>query len=393
MPERNLDFDRIIDRRGTKSLKWDKAAERGVPEDAIPMWVADMDFETSSYIEDALAQRARHGIYGYSEPLEGYAPAVRSWMQRRHGWSPEDEWLVRTPGVVFALAMAVRAYTEPGDSVLIQMPVYYPFAEVIRDNGRRVVSSDLRLREDGRFGMDLEDLEQKITESNIRLLFLCSPHNPVGRVWSREELEALGEICRRHGVIVASDEIHSDLVFAGKHHVWLEVNPDLADSSLVLTSPSKTFNLAGLLLSNIFIPSRDLRRRFRREIDAAGISQLSPFGLDACEAAYLHGEEWYQAMMDYVRGNIAFAREYTEQNLPGIRLMPHEGTYLLWFDCRGLGRGSDLDRCVLEDAGVWLDSGRMFGPPGAGFQRLNAACPRPLLKKALERLQTICVRA
>lgn len=393
MPERNLDFDRIIDRRGTKSLKWDKAAERGVPEDAIPMWVADMDFETSSYIEDALAQRARHGIYGYSEPLEGYAPAVRSWMQRRHGWSPEDEWLVRTPGVVFALAMAVRAYTEPGDSVLIQMPVYYPFAEVIRDNGRRVVSSDLRLREDGRFGMDLEDLEQKITESNIRLLFLCSPHNPVGRVWSREELEALGEICRRHGVIVASDEIHSDLVFAGKHHVWLEVNPDLADSSLVLTSPSKTFNLAGLLLSNIFIPSRDLRRRFRREIDAAGISQLSPFGLDACEAAYLHGEEWYQAMMDYVRGNIAFAREYTEQNLPGIRLMPHEGTYLLWFDCRSLGRGSDLDRCVLEDAGVWLDSGRMFGPPGAGFQRLNAACPRPLLKKALERLQTICVRA
>ncbi|MBD5561054.1 MAG: pyridoxal phosphate-dependent aminotransferase [Clostridia bacterium] len=390
MPERNLGFDRIIPRRSTKSLKWDKARERGVPEEALPMWVADMDFETSSYVEDALAARARHGIYGYSEPLGEYFPAVSGWMQRRHGWKPEEEWLVRTPGVVFALAMAVRAYTESGDAVLIQQPVYYPFSEVIRDNGRRIVSSDLRLGADGRYEMDMDDLEQKIRSEHVRLMLLCSPHNPVGRVWSAEELKAVGRICKRHGVTVVSDEIHSDLVFSGKHRIFTDVDPGFTDFSLVLTSPSKTFNLAGLLLSNIFIPSRDLRRRFRREVEAAGISQLSPFGLDACEAAYTKGEQWYAAMMDYVRGNIRFAREFTEQQLPGIRLMPHEGTYLLWLDCRDLGLdSSELDRRILHEAGLWLDSGRIFGPAGEGFQRLNAACPRPVLQEAFARLRKI----
>lgn len=242
--------------------------------------------------------------------------------------------------------------------------------------------------------MDLQDLEQKIIQETARLLFLCSPHNPVGRVWNKEELQALGEICRRHSVIVVSDEMHSDLVFAGRHHVFTKVDPDFAAFSLVLTSPSKTFNLAGLLLSNIFIASPDLRRKFRHEIDAAGISQLSPFGLDACEAAYTKGETWCQAMIDYVGGNIRFAAEYAEQNLPGIRLMPHEGTYLLWFDCREIGlEPQELDRCLLEDAGLWLDSGRVFGKPGEVFQRLNAACPRPLLKEALERLKTISMTA
>lgn len=238
--------------------------------------------------------------------------------------------------------------------------------------------------------MNLTDLERRIISEKTRLLLLCSPHNPVGRVWSTGELQSLGEICVRHGVVVVSDEIHSDLVFAGQHHVFADVNPLLAGSSLVLTSPSKTFNCAGLLLSNIFIPSGDLRRRFRHELQAAGISQLSPFGLDACEAAYTKGEEWYWAMKAYIRGNIRFAQDYIRENLPMLRLTPPEGTYLLWIDARGLGlKPRELERRLLQDARLWLDCGHMFGRAGEGFVRLNAACPRSLLREGLRRLRKI----
>ena len=337
MAERNLDFDTVIERRNTRSLKYDFAVERGMSEDILPMWVADMDFKTSSYIEDALAERVREGVFGYSEVKTPYFEIVRDWMVKRHGWQPQEEWLVKTPGVVTALAMAVKAYTEPGDAVLIQLPVYYPFAEVIEDNGRRVVSNTLYRGEDNRYHMDFEDFEEKIVQHKVKLFLLCNPHNPVGRVWTAEELTRLGDLCVKHGVIVVSDEIHEDFVFQGKHQVFAGLKKEYEERCIVCTSPSKTFNLATMVLSNIFIPNRDLRKRFRKQLDAAGISQLGVMGLIACETAYSRGEEWYLAMHAYVRGNIVYVKNYVEQNLPGVTMTEHEGTYLVWLDFSGTG--------------------------------------------------------
>ncbi len=390
--ERNLDFDTVIGRRNTKCLKYDFAKKRGMPEDVLPMWVADMDFKTSSYVEDALAEWAEHGIFGYSEVQTPYFEAVRNWMKERHGWEPQEKWLIKTPGVVFALAMAVRAYTEPGDAVLIQQPVYYPFSEVIRDNGRKVVSSDLYLGGDNKYHIDFEDFERKIKEERVRLFLLCSPHNPVGRVWTLEELSRLGELCVRHGVTVVSDEIHHDFIFQGEHHVFAGLKKELEEISIICTSPSKTFNLAGMMLSNIFIPNHTLRRKFRRELDAAGISQLGIMGLAACEAAYSKGREWYQAMMAYVKDNITYTRQYVKEYLLGVALVEQEATYLVWLDCRGLGLDAEeLDRRIIHRAKLWLDSGKIFGECGRGFQRINVACPRSVLKEALQKLKRICI--
>lgn len=390
--ERNLDFDTVIGRRNTKCLKYDFAKKRGMPEDVLPMWVADMDFKTSSYVEDALAEWAEHGIFGYSEVQTPYFEAVRNWMKERHGWEPQEKWLIKTPGVVFALAMAVRAYTGPGDAVLIQQPVYYPFSEVIRDNGRKVVSSDLYLGGDNKYHIDFEDFERKIKEERVRLFLLCSPHNPVGRVWTLEELSRLGELCVRHGVTVVSDEIHHDFIFQGEHHVFAGLKKELEEISIICTSPSKTFNLAGMMLSNIFIPNHTLRRKFRRELDAAGISQLGIMGLAACEAAYSKGGEWYQAMMAYVKDNITYTRQYVKEYLLGVALVEQEATYLVWLDCRGLGLDAEeLDRRIIHRAKLWLDSGKIFGECGRGFQRINVACPRSVLKEALQKLKRICI--
>ncbi len=392
MAERNLDFDTVVDRRNTKSLKYDFAGAFGMPEGLLPLWVADMDFKTSSYVEDALAECAAKGIFGYSEVSTPYFETVRGWMQRRHGWNVEEEWLIKTPGVVFALAMTVKAYTKPGDAVLVQLPVYYPFAQVIRDNGRRVVSSDLHLGEDNRYHMDFDDFEQKIRNEKVKLFFLCSPHNPVGRTWTREELVRIGEICLAHGVIVVSDEIHHDFIFQGEHHVFADLKEEFAQNSITCTAPSKTFNLAGMVMSNIFIPNPQLRKKFKKEMDAAGMSQLGIMGLAACEAAYAHGDVWYEAMHAYVRDNIAFARELTQTQLPGVRMTEHEATYLIWLDFRetGLSDG-ELDERIIKRAGLWLDSGRMFGAGGSGFQRINVACPRSILEQAFERLKLVLV--
>lgn len=388
MAERNLDFDSVIERRNTRSLKYDFAAERGRSEDILPMWVADMDFKTSSYIEDALAERVREGVFGYSEVKTPYFETVRDWMVRRHGWQPQEAWLVKTPGVVTALAMAVKAYTEPGDAVLIQLPVYYPFAEVIEDNGRRVVSNTLYRGEDNRYHMDFADFEQKIVQNEVKLFLLCNPHNPVGRVWTAEELTQLGDLCMKHGVIVVSDEIHEDFVFQGKHQVFAGLKKEYEDRCIVCTSPSKTFNLATMVLSNIFIPNRDLRKRFRKQLDAAGISQLGVMGLIACETAYSKGEEWYLAMHAYVRDNIAYVKNYVEQNLPGVRMTEHEGTYLVWLDFSGTGLSeTELEDLIVNRAKLWLDGGTMFGECGKGFQRINVACPRSILKEAMKRLE------
>jgi len=259
MPERNLNFDEHVDRRNTDCLKYDFAKRKGLPEDVLPLWVADMDFKTSSYIEDALVGRAKQAIFGYSEVQTPYFNAVSNWMKTHHNWEVKERWLVKTPGVVFALAMAVKAFTKQGDHVIIQSPVYYPFSEVITNNERNVVSSDLYFGDDNRYHMDYEDFEKKIIENDVKLFLLCNPHNPVGRVWTKEELEKVGDICLKHNVLVVSDEIHADFVFKGKHQVFAAIKKEYEDITMTCTAPSKTFNLAGLALSNIFISNRKLK--------------------------------------------------------------------------------------------------------------------------------------
>lgn len=388
MAERNLDFDKVINRRNTRCLKYDFAERRGMPNDVLPLWVADMDFETSSYIQDALTERVKHGIFGYSEVKTPYFNIVRDWMKKHHNWDIHEKWLVKTPGVVFALAMAVKAYTQPNDSVLIQQPVYYPFSEVIVDNGRKVISSDLYIGDDNRYHIDFEDFEKKIIDEKVKLFFLCNPHNPVGRVWTEAELIQLGDMCVKHGVIVVSDEIHQDFVFSGKHHVFADVKKDFENISITCTSPSKTFNLAGLMMSNIFIPNHELRHKFRKELDAAGISQLDVMGLVACEAAYSKGEEWYQAMFVYISENIRFVKRYVEENLPNVTMTDTEGTYLVWLDFRKTGLNvCEFENLIINKAKLWLDSGKIFGKCGEGFQRINVACPRSVLKEALYKIK------
>ena len=390
MSERNLDFDEIIQRKGTDCLKYDFAKMRGMPEDVLPLWVADMDFKTSSYVEDAVIERTRHGIFGYSDGQGEYFHAVAGWMSRHHNWKVEPGWLIKTPGVVFALAMAVKAYTEVGDCVLIQQPVYYPFSEVIEDNGRVVVSNDLYLGKDNRYHIDFEDFEKKIAEHHIKLFFLCNPHNPSGRVFTTEELTRMGDICLKHGVTVVSDEIHNDFVFKGEHTVFASVKKEYEDISVICTSPSKTFNLAGMLISNIFIPNRKLKQRFRHEVDAAGISQLSVLGLVATKTAYEKGDEWYGRMLEYVNNNIIYVKKYVEAYLPGVKAIDGEGTYLVWLDFRGTGiETEELERRIIYDAKLWLDSGKIFGKTGAGFQRINVAAPRKIVAECLERIRKI----
>ena len=390
MAERNLNFDEIVERRGTDCLKYDFAKRRGKPEDVLPLWVADMDFKTSSYVVDALIERAEHGIFGYSDTQEEYFNAVAGWMERHHHWKIREEWLIKTPGVVFALAMAVKAFTEPGDSVLIQQPVYYPFSEVIRDNDRVIVSSDLILGEDNRYHIDLEDFEKQIVDHDVKLFLLCNPHNPSGRVFTKEELTGMGDLCVKYGVKVVSDEIHNDFVFQGEHTVFASVKKEYEDLCVVCTSPSKTFNLASMLISNIFIPGGEMRKKFQHEVDAAGISQLSALGIVAAQTAYKKGDEWYHAMLSYVRENITYLKTYVADHMPGVNVIDGEGTYLLWLDFRKTGIDpAELDRRIIYDAKLWLDSGKIFGKKGAGFQRINVAAPRKTVEECLERIRRI----
>ena len=390
MAERNLDFDRAVNRRNTRCLKFDFAVKRGYPEDVLPLWVADMDFRTSSYVEDALAELTRHNIYGYTNTQagDGFFEAVSGWMKRHHHWHVDPTWHVKTPGVCFAIAAAIRAFTQPDDAVIIQQPVYYPFERLIRINGRKAVSSDLVQGPDGRYTMDPDDFEQKIIRNNVKLFILCSPHNPVGRVWTAEELRKIGRICGKHHVTVFSDEIHFDFAWQGEHRVFQEVEEEFRDFTVTATSPSKTFNLAGLQQSNIFIPNPQLRCLFRREVDRTGYDEPTSFGIAAAQAAYENGDEWYTAMKAYVADNLDFACRFTREHLPGVTLRKPEGTYLAWLDFRSFGlRPAELEEIIVQRARLWLDSGSIFGKAGEGFQRINAACPRSTLLEALERLE------
>jgi cystathionine beta-lyase len=382
------DFDEIIDRRNTSCIKYDFAKERGLPEDVLPLWVADMDFRTPPEVTEALVEVARHGIFGYSESKDEYFNPLRDWFSRRLGWTPERSWLKKTPGVVFAINAAVRAFTRRGDPVIIQSPVYYPFFSAVRGNGRLLIDSPLVCR-DGGYSIDFADFERKVKEYRPGLFLLCSPHNPVGRVWTQDELSRLGGICRKYGTLVLSDEIHCDFVWgAGRHHVFGSESPDLLARAVIATAPSKTFNLAGLTLSNIFIPDDSLRREFSREVDRTGTSQLGIMGLVANRAAYEHGEPWLIALKSYLEKTLSFVRDFTAKRLPGIRLIEPEGTYLLWLDFRGLGLShEEVDRIIVHKAKLWLDEGLIFGEAGRHFQRVNMAAPLATVRTAMERLE------
>lgn len=388
MAEKNLDFDKVVDRKNTGCLKYDFAVKRGMPEDVLPLWVADMDFKTSSYIQDAIIAQARHGIYGYTESGESYFEALQSWLFNHHDWKVEEKWLVKTPGIVYALAMAVQAFTDEKDAVLIQQPVYYPFSGVIKDNGRKVVDNTLVRDEAGRYHMDIADFEDKIVKEQVKLFLLCNPHNPVGRAWTGEELQKIGDICYKHHVLIVSDEIHAGFVFDRKHQVLANLKKEYEEITITCTAPSKTFNIAGLQVSNIFIPDNKLRHQFKRQIAASGYSQLNAVGLAACEAAYRHGEEWYKAVFAYIRENISYTEEFLKQHIPQVKMLRPEGTYLVWMDFRSLGLSNrELEDLIIHKAGLWLDSGAIFGAAGEGFQRINVACPRKTLKTALEKLK------
>ena len=381
-------FDEIIERKNTNSIKYDFAKRMGKPEDAIPLWVADMDFRTPLEVSEALVESAKHGIFGYSESQQQYYLALEKWFAENFGWNIQPSWLVKTPGVVFAIAMAIRALTKEGDGVLIQRPVYYPFEQTILANERNIVNNPL-IYENLSYQIDFEDFESKIVYNNVRLFILCNPHNPVGRVWTHNELVKLGDICIKHGVIVVSDEIHADFVYNGyRHLIFADLKPEFSDIAITCTAPSKTFNLAGLQVSNIFIGSSEIRSKFMAEFIKTGYFQINTMGLVACQAAYQFGKEWLDELKIYLGKNLEFIRDFLSERLPQIKLIEPQGTYLIWLDFNALDLTDDeLENLITSKAKLWLDRGSMFGEEGKGFQRINIACPRKILEKAFIQLE------
>lgn len=381
-------FDEIIERKNTDCIKYDFAVKQGMPENLLPLWVADMDFRTPPFVVDALVEKSRHGIFGYSESGRDYWEALHSWFLQSHAWEVESDWLVKTPGVVYATSTAIRALTCEGDSVLVQQPVYYPFARSILLNKRQLVVNQLVYAEN-RYTINYEDFENKIIENQVKLFILCSPHNPVGRVWSEEELIRLGEICLQQGVTVVADEIHADFIYPGhKHFVFAKLKPELAQISVTCTAPTKTFNLAGLQVSNILIPNSGIRHAFRQEMAKNGYHQLNIMGIVACKAAYQYGREWLTELINYLSGNLDFLRSFLNEKIPQVKLIEPEGTYLVWLDFNQLNLSEDrLEDLIISKAGLWVDKGTMFGAGGEGFQRINIACPRATLFRALEQLE------
>ncbi len=384
-------FDKVIERTDTDSIKYDFAARRGMPEDILPLWVADMDFPAPDEVIDALVEKSKHGIFGYSEGREDYYEAVAGWYERHYDWRPQQRWLVKTPGVVYAVTTAIHAYTGEGDGVLIQEPVYYPFRESIEANNRRLVVNQL-VYKDGRYTIDLKDFEEQIKAHKVKLFILCSPHNPVGRVWSKEELTAMGDICQKHGVLVVADEIHSDFTYPGyQHHVFSDIKEAYEHMTITCTAPSKTFNLAGLQISNVFIADKRLRDAFKHAVTQSGYSQPTVMGLVASKAAYLHGDQWLQELKEYLVGNLSYFRSFIKEHIPEAKLVEPEGTYLVWVDFSQVpafvGQSNEvMDHFMAHSAKLWLDGGTMFGVGGEGFQRFNIACPRAILERALNQL-------
>ena len=382
------DFNKVTDRHGTNAIKYDLAVARGKPADVVSLWVADMDFPTAPAILEALHKKVNHGIFGYSVPDENFYETVKNWQKTEHDFDIARHWVVTTPGVVFAIACAIKAFTREEEAVIIQTPVYYPFKNMILANNRKLVTSSL-FEKDGKWQIDFDDFEKKIVENDVKLFILCSPHNPVGRVWTREELTRLSEICLKHNVIVFADEIHNDFVFEpNKHIVFSTISKEAAWNSVISTSASKTFNLAGLQFSVNFIQNPALKKKFHDERDKTGYDEPSLMGFVATQAAYEHGKDWLTALKKHLVENLDFVRNFVKENLPKVRLIEPEGTYLLWLDFSAYGYSdSELDNLIVNKAKVWLDRGTMFGCEGEGYQRINIATPRPILEEALKRIE------
>jgi len=389
------DFDLICSRENTNCSKWDKLETLFGSNDVIPMWVADMDFPVARPIVKAIQERAAHEFYGYTDPGKGLIEAIVERMEKKYSWSIDPEWVVFTPGVIPALNIAIRSLTHPGDEIILQEPVYYPFFNAVRQNGCQIITNELRFS-NGKYEMDFGDLEEKFQPragmgsipSRVKTIILCNPHNPIGRLWSKEELTQLGKIVIGNGATVISDEIHCELLFKGnKHTPFAAISEEFEQNSILCMAPSKTFNLAGLEASSIIIPNKKLRDTFNESRVGVNIPNL--FGFVAMEAAYRYGDEWLEQVLDYLNDSLDFTLEYFEKKIPQIKVIRPQGTYLLWLDCRLLGMDDMTLRSFMrETVKVGMDDGFLFGAGGSGFQRMNIACPRGILQEALHRLET-----
>lgn len=378
------DFDKLISRRGTDSYKWDSANS----EEVLPMWVADMDFHTAPAIVDALRRRVEHGIFGYTRVPDGYYEAVTGWFARRHNWTVDREWIIYTSGVVPAISAIIKALTVPGDKVLVQTPVYNCFFSSIRNNGCKIMSSPL-LQTGDTYRMDFDELERKAADERVKVMLLCNPHNPAGRVWTREELMRIGDICLRHGVTVLSDEIHCELVFPGHTYTpFASLSDEFLQHSVTCISPSKAFNIAGLQIANIVCANEEMRRKIDEAININEVCDVNPFGVIATMAAYNEGEEWLKQLLEYLYENYIRMRDFCREHLPDFPIARLEGTYLIWMDCRALKMTSEeLERVLIEEAALHLNAGSMYGEEGEGFMRWNIACPHARLLDGLERFR------
>ena len=384
------DFDRHIERRGTCSVKWSDEIMRQMNgrTGLTPLWVADMDFACPQPVIDAVIEEARRGIYGYSHRTEGYFESFIDWNKSRHGWKVEKDWLIYSAGVVMALNAIIQELTEEGDKVIIQPPVYHPFFYSVRNNGRQVLENNLMELPGCDYAMDFEGLQKMASDPGAKLAILCSPHNPVGRVWREDELRRFGEICLANGVLVVADEIHSDLIFKGHKHIpFATLSEDFARCSITCTAPSKTFNIAGLQVSNLIVPDEGIRAALSERMEANGIEEPNIFGVVAAEAAYRHGEEWLAQVLDYLEANADLIGDFVREMMPGVGYRKPEGTHLAWLDFRRMGMDEGgLKMLVVDKAGLALNLGAMFGSSGSGFARLNFGCPKALLGDCLSRL-------
>ncbi len=382
------DFDSCIDRHGTDCIKYDFSRERMGRDDLLPLWVADMDFSLPEEILDDLRKRIDHGIFGYTDPKDTYFEALDGWTRKHYHYSVEKEWVTLAPAVVYALAVCIKAYSAAGEKILIQQPVYYPFGEVIRDNDRVPVDSPLKLIS-GHYEMDFEDLEKKLSDPELKLFILCNPHNPVGRVWNRDEITRVADLCLKYDVILVSDEIHCDFIYPGYEFTsLLTLDSSYRDHLVILHSPSKSFNIAGLQIANAIIPDKTLRLKYRRANASNGYSQANIMGQKALVSVYTKGENWHRELLLYLEENLKYVRSFIGKELPGVRLIEPEGTYLIWVDFSGLGLSDEeLEDLIVDKAHLWLDPGSIFGPETAQFQRFNIACPRKTLEQAFLQLK------
>ena len=385
---KQYNFDEIIQREGTNCVKYDLREKYFKSTDVLPLWVADADFKTPDFISDAIKARAEHEIYGYTFQPESYFNAISGWMQRRHGWNIKREWISFSPGVVAGITLAIQTFSKPGDGVIIQPPVYFPFFDCVKGTKRKVVENPLKLI-NNRYYFDFDDLESKI-DHNTRLLLLCNPQNPGGTVRTRAELTELSAFCIKHNILIISDEIHSDLVFQGHQHIPLaSLSEEASANSIICMAPSKTFNVAGLASSVVIIPDKQKRTRYERALNVGHLGMGNIFGSTALEAAYTHGDEWLGQLMDYLWGNYLLLEEFIKKNLPRVKVMKPEATYLVWLDFRDYAMNdNELMNFVTEKAKVALNNGGRFGSGGDGWLRLNLACPRSILTEALSRLQS-----